>query len=213
MQSLNKHNSFATLRRFIRNRAQAERCELCSAEIAPDHEHLIEPANRKLVCSCRACALLFSGTDGKYRRVPKQVRLYPDFRMSEAQWESLSIPINMAFFFRSSAAGRTVACYPSPAGATESLLTLDAWESIVDRNPVLRGMALDVEALLVNRIGRASERPEYLLVPIDECFRLTGLIRAHWRGMSGGAEVWKEIEGFFQALKDRSIVTEVVARA
>ena len=59
----------------------------------------------------------------------------------------------------------------------------------------------DVEALLVNRVGGTRE---YLLVPIDECYKLVGLIRTHWRGLSGGAEVWREIGAFFAALKTRA---------
>jgi hypothetical protein len=50
--------------------------------------------------------------------------------MSEAQWESLHLPINLVFFFRSIRAGRFVAVYPSPAGGTESLLALETWKSI-----------------------------------------------------------------------------------
>jgi len=30
------------------------------------------------------------------------------------------------------------------------------------------------------------------------------LIRANWRGLSGGAEVWEEITRFFESLKQRS---------
>jgi hypothetical protein len=41
-------------------------------------------------------------------------------------------------------------------------------------------------------------------VPIDECYKLVGLIRAHWRGLSGGTEVWREIQSFFSALKKRA---------
>lgn len=96
--------------------------------------------------------------------------------------------------------------YPSPAGATESLLPLETWEEIVNLNPSLKDMESDVEALLVNRIGhsRGFTRPEYYLAPIDECYKLVGLIRGHWQGFSGGAEVWQEIAGFFEALRARS---------
>jgi hypothetical protein len=41
-------------------------------------------------------------------------------------------------------------------------------------------------------------------VPIDACYKLVGLIRLHWRGLSGGAEVWKEIAKFFQSIKERA---------
>lgn len=116
------------------------------------------------------------------------------------------LPINMAFFFKSSPQQRVVALFPSPGGATESMLALDAWEEIERENPVVAAMESDVEALLVNRIGHARgyAGPEYYLAPIDECFKLTGLIRTHWRGLSGGAEVWREIGDFFTSLKARA---------
>lgn len=198
-------SSFAALRRFVRERAPVERCELCSAGLTADHQHLIEPASRRLVCACDACSILFSNQAGKYRRVPRRVRFLRDFRLSDAQWESLLIPINMAFFFHSVPAGKVISLYPSPAGATESLLALEAWEEIARENPILREMAPDVEALLVNRIGRGGQaEAEYYLAPIDECYKLTGLIRANWRGLSGGAEVWREIGLFFDDLKRRA---------
>ena len=61
-------------------------------------------------------------------------------------------------------------------------------------------------ALLVNRVGhvRGAAPAEYYLVPIDECYKLVGLIRTHWRGLSGGTEVWREIGAFFAALKNES---------
>jgi hypothetical protein len=90
--------------------------------------------------------------------------------------------------------------YPSPAGATESLLNLESWDDIASQSRVLQAMQPDVEALLINRVGPARE---YFLAPIDECYRLVGLIRLHWKGLSGGTEVWKEIQGFFNNLKSR----------
>jgi hypothetical protein len=45
---------------------------------------------------------------------------------------------------------------------------------------------------------------EYFVVPIDVCYRLVGLIRIHWRGLSGGTEVWQEIGKFFTELRARS---------
>ena len=193
---------FATLRRFVRPRAAVERCELCSAELAPDHEHLVEPQTRQLLCACQACAVLFSGqAETKYRRVPRRVRALPDFHLTDAQWDALLIPIGMAFFFHGTAAGKTVALYPSPAGATESLLDLESWDELVRDNPVLKEMEPDTEALLVNRVREARE---YYIVPIDECYKLVGLIRANWHGLSGGAAVWEEIGRFFAELKGKT---------
>ena len=68
----------------------------------------------------------------------------------------------------------------------------------------------DVEALLVNRLGysRGYSAPEYYQLPIDECYKLVGLIRAHWSGLSGGAEVWQQIGEFFRNIKGRAVVVE-----
>jgi hypothetical protein len=72
-------------------------------------------------------------------------------------------------------------------------------------------MEPDVEALLVNRVGSTHE---YFLVPIDECYRLVGLIRANWRGLSGGTEVWKEMKDFFDGLKRKcGVLKKEVASA
>ena len=116
-------HAFGALRQFVRRKRNVERCELCSAEVAAEHQHLIEPASRKLLCTCDACAILFSGMGTKYKRVPRRVLMLENFHLSDGQWESLMVPISMAFFFRSTQAGRVVALYPSPAGATESLVT------------------------------------------------------------------------------------------
>src|ERR1700677_1092973 len=149
------NNPLATLRRFARKRdPQIERCELCGVALPPEHEHLIEPPTRKLTCACGACAILFDGqASSKFCRVPRRIEILSDFQLTDEQWESLHLPINLAFFFHSSPANRVVAVYPSPAGATESLLTLEAWDDLASANPVLRELQPDVEALLVNRVG------------------------------------------------------------
>ncbi len=189
------------LRRFARRRRRAtdEECDLCSAAIAETHRHLLDPAERKIVCTCDPCALLFSGQEGsRYRRVPADVRYLPQFALDDAQWLQLAIPIDLAFFYRSTPEQRVVAMYPSPAGATESLLGLDAWDAIVERNPVLAAMEPDVEALLVNRIVKPSQ---IFLAPIDRCYALVGLIRKTWRGLSGGSEMWTAVAEYFVDLK------------
>lgn len=208
-------NGLGALRQFVRRRKDVERCELCSAEVSADHPHLIEPGTRKLLCTCNPCAILFSGMGTKYKRVPRRVLALSDFRLTDGQWESLMVPISMVFFFRSTPDARVVAFYPSPAGATESLLALETWKDIEQANPVLSEMDADVEALLVNRVGhvRGFAAPEYYVLPIDECYKLVGLIRAHWRGLSGGTEVWQEIGRFFEGLKQRATVIQKEANA
>jgi hypothetical protein len=186
---------------------------LCGADLGPGHPHLIEPAQRKLACACDACAILFSGRSAaKYKRVSRRVRALQNFRLDDGQWDALAIPIGLAFFFHSSPLDKVVAFYPSPAGATESLLPLDTWSDLAAANPVLHGMEPDVEALLVNRVGqlRGSAPPSYYLAPIDACYRLVGVIRANWRGFSGGTETWEAIGRFFAGL---DAVAETIVEA
>jgi hypothetical protein len=202
-----QESPFATLQQFARKRRDLEHCEMCRRELTPEHQHLVEPSKRKLICACEACAILFEGQSGsKYKRVPRRVLFLPDFQLTNAQWDGLMVPIEMAFFFKSTPHGKVVALYPSPAGATESSLPLVAWGDIEQANPVLKDMESDVTALLVNRAGsaRGMAPAEYYLAPIDECYKLVGLIRAHWRGLSGGTEVWREIASFFAALRRKA---------
>ena len=196
-------SSFATLQRLARKaEPAAERCGLCGLALVQQHQHLIDPATRRLVCSCEACSLLFyeSGAT-KYKRVPRTARLLRDVHISDGQWDSLMIPIGLAFFVESSAEKRVLALYPSPAGSTESLLSMEAWTDIVNENPSLSKMQSDVEALLVNRLEHDAE---YYLAPIDKCYELVGLIRGNWRGFTGGTEVWVKIRKFFEEMKQGS---------
>jgi uncharacterized protein DUF5947 len=184
--------------------AEPERCELCGAPIAPEHRHLVEVASRRMLCACRACATLFDrggAGEGRYRLVPDRRLRLDDLELGDAAWAQLRLPVDIAFFFRSSAAGRTLAIYPSPMGATESLLPLEAWRDLEAANPVLAAMEPDVEALLVDRANGARR---HWLVPVDECYALVGLIRTRWRGLSGGTEAWREIGRFFDDLDRRS---------
>ena len=201
-----KDSAFAALRQFARKRPMVECCEMCSSEVPAEHQHLIDPAARKLICACDACAILFSSQGAtKYKRVPRRIRFLPQFQMTESQWDGLMVPIEMAFFFKGGAPGKVAAFYPGPAGATESLLSFETWGDIEQANPALREMEPDVEALLVNRVGAARGVPaEYYIVPIDECYKLVGLIRLHWHGLSGGTEVWREVGNFFSSLKERA---------
>jgi hypothetical protein len=191
----------AALRRFVRKSSvPAELCEMCALPLPPVHRHLLELEKRQVACACEACAILFDGNvRQRYRRIPRDVERLSNFVMDDQEWDSLLIPIKLAFFVHSSAAKRMVAHYPSPGGAMESSLDLEYWNVIVERNPVLRKFEADVEALLVNRIATPAR---YYRAPIDQCFRLVGIIRKHWRGLSGGTEVWSEIDKFFRELDE-----------
>lgn len=206
--------SLQALRQFTREREAArpplEHCDFCSEPIPPEHRHLLDLSKREVVCSCNACSLLFGNEGagkGKYRVIPRRYLLMPDFQMTDEQWDDLTIPVNMVYIFRSSMGTQqpgvqgVTAFYPSPAGAIESLLNLESWEVLVHNNPILNDLQPDVEALLINRV---RDKRMYYIVPIDTCYQLVGLIRLHWKGLSGGEEVWKAITEFFTGLQAKS---------
>jgi len=195
-------DSLAALRRFTRTQAPSvERCELCGLALAPEHPHLLERQTRRVSCACEACSILFCGQVGaRFLRVPRRIRRLDDFAFSDAEWEEMMLPIGLAFFLLNES-GRAVAMYPSPAGVVESLIALDTWNERVSSHPSLRSMEPEVEALLVNRIGAEQA---YFLVPIDECYKLAGVMRQNWRGLSGGLKVWGAVAHFFDDLREKA---------
>ena len=204
----------SNLRRFLEAPEPApsgERCEMCNEQIPEEHSHVVALETRALMCTCRPCYLLFTkdgAAGGKYVSVPDRYLYDPGFSVSNAQWEQLQIPVKMAFFFVNSELDKTVAFYPSPAGATESLLPLDTWADVMAANPRLSELTPDVEALIVYR---RDDRYECWLVPIDACYELVAHVRLKWKGFDGGQEAWESIDGFFANLRERSrLVRETV---
>ena len=177
---------------------------MCAEPINPDHPHVVNLDGRRLMCTCRGCYLLFSAEGaggGKYRQVPDAYAHDPAFSLTPAQWDALQIPVSMAFFFHNSSIGEVVALYPSPAGATESTLPLDAWADIVAANPRLAAAQADVEAILVRK---APGGFECFLVPIDVCYELVGRVRKLWKGFDGGQELWADLDAFFEEIRLRA---------
>jgi len=181
-----------------------ERCEFCGSGIDEEHGHIVDLPRRALLCVCRPCYLLFThdGAGGaRFRAVPTRFALVPQFTDSRDLWDVLDLPIGLAFFFRNSATGRTTAFYPSPAGATESELPLDAWEAVTHAVPLLSTLVADVEALLVRRTTSGTTA---LIVPIDVCYELVGVIRVVWRGLQGGDELWPRVDEFLDRALERA---------
>jgi hypothetical protein len=181
-------------------RKLVEKCEFCAADVPEEHSHVVHLEKRGVMCACRACWLLFTSdgaAGGKVRAIPDTVVRLQGPPMTEAQWDSLQIPVGTVFFFHNSVENRTVAFYPSPAGATESHLPLEAWQEIIAGQPVLKTMLPDVQALLVN------QSTEGYIVPIDACYELVGIMRQGWRGFHGGDAVHQAIATFFDRIRAR----------
>jgi Family of unknown function (DUF5947) len=178
-----------------------ERCEMCAEPIGDGHRHVVDVTERTLKCLCQPCFLLFSDDGagaGRFRQVPARYAALAG-RIDEATWDALGIPVSLVFVFHSSSAGRPVACYPSPAGATESLLALDAWADVLGAHPSFAGARTDVEAVIVRR-----DADEAYIVPIDACYELVGRLRTCWHGFDGGAEARAELDAFFGRVRERA---------
>lgn len=174
-----------------------ERCEFCSVDLASSHRHVLDVEQRSILCACESCFVRASG-EARYRPTGQRLLWLENFRLSDELWARLSIPVGLAFFFHSSAAGAVIALYPSPLGATESQLDLAAWEELRAANPQIQRLEPDAEALLVNR---DSEIAGYAIVPIDRCYELVGLLKTKWEGISGGAEAERAVDEFFASIQ------------
>ncbi|HYZ99850.1 MAG TPA: DUF5947 family protein [Acidimicrobiales bacterium] len=203
-------DALAVLQRLRESRPRpvpraGEHCELCTESLAGrEHGHLVDLEARRLLCACRGCYLLFTlegAGGGHYRAVPDRYLALSGVRLSPAQWDALQIPVSVAFFFVNSALDRVAAFYPSPAGATESLLPLETWDELVAAHPALAALEPDVEALLVRAEGDVSA---CFLVPIDACYELVGHLRRLWRGFDGGREAHEALDGFFDRVRARA---------
>jgi hypothetical protein len=181
-----------------------ERCDMCGELVPDDHEHVVNTDSRNLMCTCRGCWLLFTSDGsggGKYRAVPDRYVSLGGLSIAPGAWDELQIPVSVAFFFRNSTLGSVAAFYPSPAGATESLLPLDAWDRLAADNQELGTMEADVEALLVRLDDRHDDA---YIVPIDACYELVGELRRLWKGFDGGTEARDAMDSFFDRLAERA---------
>ena len=123
------------------------RAATCAARaMSEDHRHLLDVGERRILCACEPCCAMRAG-EGDLRPTGTRVLRLDDFVLADELWAAFQIPIGLAFFFVSEVAGGVVALYPSPAGATESELYLEAWNELVAANPVLADLEPEVEAL------------------------------------------------------------------
>lgn len=186
-----------------------ELCELCGTPAGPRHGHVVDIENRALKCACRACFLLFTRPEaggGRFRAVPERYLHDPARPLTTAEWETLGIPVGSVFFLRG-AEGMS-AFYPSPAGATECLLDLDALAALGAEHPLLAEAEPEVEAILIRSTDGAVE---CYLVPVDVCYQLVGLVRMYWKGFDGGQEVHEHIDGFFAGIRSLAEVFETTS--
>ena len=210
--------------------AEEERCEFCATGIPAGHGHVADLEQSSLMCACRACYLLFTGSgrggdplappgstgpegtpprgssprrgSARYRSVPDRYLRDPDRVMTSAEWDELQIPVGLAFFLYRSERGELGCFYPSPAGATECALDLPAWQRLATAHPLLGRAEPDVETILISQDESAGL--EYYIVPVDACYELAGRMRMLWRGFDGGTEARESIAEFLAGVRKRA---------
>jgi hypothetical protein len=182
---------------------QTEKCELCDRPLSDEHRHLLELNERRILCACEPCLAMKSGLEN-YCPVSTRTLWLDDFVFPDELWSAFQLPVGLAFFMRSTGTNSVVALYPSPAGATECELHLESWDKLVELNPILLDLEADAEALVVNRMVGAHQ---HAIVPIDECYRLVGLIKSTWQGISGGNAIEDAVPKFFDYVRDKAGVT------
>ena len=178
----------------------SEQCDLCAEPLHDAHRHLLDLEKDDLLCACGTCAILLDDRAAgvrHYRLIPGERRELVGFHLDGLLWAGLGIPADLAFFAVSEL-GEVSARYPSPAGALHAAVPPDGWRRLAEANPVLAGLRADVEALVVDRARRPAA---HWILPIDDCYRLTAVLREHWSGPGGGDAVRDRIGGFFAEMK------------
>jgi hypothetical protein len=153
------------------------------------------------VCACEACWALYSG-DAEYRPTGcGRCGWINASTVTPRRGRAFQIPIGLAFFMRSTVTGGVVAFYPSPAGATESELSLDVLGRAGRAQPVLEHL----DPMPRRSSSTAPPSPTSTRsLPIDDCYALVGLIKSRWEGISGGAAIEQAVPEFFEAIRARS---------
>jgi hypothetical protein len=162
---------------------QTEKCELCGRPLSDEHRHLLELNERRILCACEPCLAMKSGLEN-YCPVSTRTLWLDDFVFPDELWSAFQLPVGLAFFM----------CE----------LHLESWDKLVELNPILLDLEADAEALVVNRMVGAHQ---HAIVPIDECYRLVGLIKSTWQGISGGNAIEDAVPKFFDYVRDKAGVT------
>ena len=71
-------DNVALLQQMLKKRPPAgERCDFCATSLGPEHSHIIELAQRRIMCACRPCFIVFEpegAAGGKYRPIGTRYR-------------------------------------------------------------------------------------------------------------------------------------------
>lgn len=184
------------LRRFREASTDATRCAFCGMAVESAHPHRLDPEGWQVICACNACDR-DRADEPRLRRVGHRVEKIEDPRVGERMLMVVDVPVGLAFFTRTRRAANVF--YPAPTGTAEARIDVETWAALEAELPEVARLEPEVEAIVVSLSPRRT-----FVVPIDECFRLAGMLRSAWVGWSGGAEARSAIEDFFATLETRA---------
>ena len=182
-----------------------ERCEMCGVAIAerarPRRGHPGPPAALRLPPLLPAV----QRRRGRWRPLPWRGRRpsasSTTWSSTEADWAALQIPVELAFFLSQGDPPTYAAFYPGPSGATES--TLDLARVAATSSPPTPPWRPSSPTSRRYCCATTTPASRCYVTPVDVCYELVGIVRAHWVGLAGGAEVWARIDAFFDGLARR----------
>lgn len=155
-----------------------DQCELCAAPLRDSHDHLLDPQARKALCTCPACAMLFSDVSEaaqRYVRLQTHVAPLPDAALSEADLEALGVPVRLVVLCPSALHDALFMLYPSAAGVVEGHAPFAAWCALITRHIALEPVQVDRDAVVVDL--RAGKRI-VLHVSLDVAYELLGSLQS-----------------------------------
>ena len=135
--------------------------------------------------------------------------LAEDFSFSQAQWDDLAIPVDLVFLFQQSDARRMSTRHGGSSRATpvRPARPSPSWTSPPGRRSPRRTRRSPTSSPTSRPYScgaTATATFTCLVVPIDACYELVGLVRQYWAGFQGGDEVWQRIDEFFDQLLARA---------
>lgn len=107
-----------------------------------------------------------------------------------------------AFRFQNVTEGRFKLIPPDVRWLPDFNMSDSLWESLT----------LPINLVFFRHDNRVGQNRDYFLAPMDVCFELTGRIRLNWRGLSGGEQVWQQVNDFFSGLRQKSDGSAVTAK-
>ena len=180
---------------------------MCAEPIGEEHQHVVDLESRGLMCTCRACYLLFTARATpqlRYRAVPDRYLSFPDLAFGAGQWDELRDPGRAGVLLPQLRArtGRSRSTRARPAPPSPSC----RWGLGPDRRrPTRAGHARARRRGAAGPRARPTASGRRVLPGADRRLLRAGRAAADvWRGFDGGQEARAAIDAFFADVAARS---------